>query len=82
MRRLSGRAASENDMNTQEFAEVDDAQIQQFEQDWLKPKTDIPGLYLTGQDIVSCGIAGALISAVVTSSVMNRRNMIKEIASA
>lgn len=47
----------------------------------VKP-SGIRNLYLTGQDIVSCGIAGALISAVVTANVMTGHNMIKKIASA
>ncbi len=38
-----------------------------FEQDWLKPKTTIPGLYLTGQDVVSCGVVGAMLAGVGTS---------------
>ncbi|PID43333.1 MAG: FAD-dependent oxidoreductase [Gammaproteobacteria bacterium] len=38
-----------------------------FEQDWLKPKTRIPGLYLTGQDVVSCGVVGAMMAGVGTS---------------
>jgi phytoene dehydrogenase-like protein len=40
---------------------------QRFEQDWLKPKTDIPGLYLTGQDIVSCGVVGAMVGGLLTA---------------
>ena len=38
-----------------------------FEQDWLKPKTEIPGLYLTGQDIVSCGVTGAMVGGLLTA---------------
>ena len=38
-----------------------------FKQDWLRPKTDIPGLYLTGQDIMTCGVAGGLISGLLTT---------------
>ena len=38
-----------------------------FEQDWLKPKTRIPGLYLTGQDIMTCGVAGAMIGGLLTT---------------
>ncbi len=38
-----------------------------FEQEWLNPKTKIPGLYLTGQDIVSCGVVGALMSGMMTT---------------
>ena len=38
-----------------------------FEQDWLRPKTKIKGLYLTGQDIMSCGVAGAMMGGFTTS---------------
>jgi phytoene dehydrogenase-like protein len=40
---------------------------QRFEQDWLKPRTDIPGLYLTGQDILTCGVVGAMIGGLLTA---------------
>jgi all-trans-retinol 13,14-reductase len=39
-----------------------------FTQDWLRPKTSIPGLYLTGQDITSCGVSGALAAGALTAS--------------
>ncbi len=35
-----------------------------FEQTWLRPKTSIPGLYLTGQDVLSCGVVGAMLAGV------------------
>jgi all-trans-retinol 13,14-reductase len=38
-----------------------------FEQDWLRPKTSIPGLYLTGQDVLTCGVGGAMMSGVMTA---------------
>lgn len=38
-----------------------------FEQSWLRPETKIPGLYLTGQDVLSCGIGGAMMAGVMTS---------------
>lgn len=38
-----------------------------FEQDWLKPKTRIPGLYLTGQDIMTCGVVGGMIGGLLTT---------------
>ncbi len=41
---------------------------QRFEQDWLKPETEIPGLYLTGQDILSCGVVGAMIAGLLTAT--------------
>ncbi len=38
-----------------------------FTQAWLRPKSRIDGLYLTGQDIMSCGVAGAMFAGVVTA---------------
>ncbi|MDO8330601.1 MAG: NAD(P)/FAD-dependent oxidoreductase [Fluviicoccus sp.] len=38
-----------------------------FSQSWLTPKTKIPGLYLTGQDILSCGVVGAMMGGVLTA---------------
>jgi len=40
---------------------------ERFQQDWLKPKTALPGLYLTGQDVISCGVVGALMAGMVTA---------------
>ncbi|MDP4548053.1 NAD(P)/FAD-dependent oxidoreductase [Marinobacter sp. MDS2] len=40
---------------------------ERFEQRWLRPKTDIPGLYLTGQDILTCGLVGAMIGGLITT---------------
>lgn len=44
-----------------------------FEQRWLTPKTSIPGLYLTGQDIITCGVAGAMIGGLVTAVAVSGR---------
>lgn len=38
-----------------------------FEQTWLQPKTSIKGLYLTGQDVLSCGVVGALLAGLLTA---------------
>ncbi|GAA5525268.1 Phytoene desaturase (lycopene-forming) [Microbulbifer aestuariivivens] len=38
-----------------------------FQQQWLRPQTRIRGLYLTGQDIMSCGVAGAMYGGVVAA---------------
>lgn len=40
---------------------------ERFNQDWLKPKTEIQGLWLTGQDVLSCGVVGAMMSGVLTA---------------
>lgn len=50
-----------------------------FAQDWLKPRTPIKGLYLTGQDICTAGVCGALFSGVLTTSAILGRNMITRI---
>jgi len=36
--------------------------------DWLRPETHIENLFLTGQDICTLGITGALMSGVITTS--------------
>jgi all-trans-retinol 13,14-reductase len=41
---------------------------ERFEQDWLRPKTTIPGLWLTGQDILTCGVTGAMMAGLVTTT--------------
>lgn len=38
-----------------------------FKQSWLQPKSKIPGLWLTGQDVLSCGVAGAMIAGLLTA---------------
>ncbi len=38
-----------------------------FRQDWLGPRTRIPGLWLTGQDVMSCGVVGAMMGGVMTT---------------
>lgn len=40
---------------------------QRFEQEWLKPKTTIKGLYLTGQDVLTCGVVGAMVAGFITA---------------
>lgn len=50
-----------------------------FRQKWLRPHTPVKDLYLTGQDIVTDGIAGALMSGVLTTSAVLRRNVVKDI---
>ena len=43
----------------------------------LRPETSIPGLYLSGQDIMTAGFSGAMFGGVMTASkVLNRNCMI------
>ncbi len=50
-----------------------------FRQNFLRPKTKIKGLYLTGQDIVTAGVGAALFSGLITASAITRINFIKKI---
>lgn len=61
-------------LTTQHFMNYQDGEIYgidhspaRFEQEFLRPRTPISGLYLTGQDIATCGIAGALFGGVLTA---------------
>lgn len=47
-----------------------------FAQSWLRPRTPISGLYLTGADVVSAGVGGALFGGVLTASTILRRNLL------
>jgi len=46
----------------------------------LRPETDVPGLYLTGQDILSCGFTGALFAGVVSAQAILGRNVLSDLA--
>jgi all-trans-retinol 13,14-reductase len=39
-----------------------------FEARWLKPRTPIAGLYLTGADICTAGVAGAMFGGILAAS--------------
>ncbi len=50
---------------------------ERFRQRWLKPRTEIKNLYLTGQDIVTVGVGGAMMSGFMTSSAILKHNPLK-----
>lgn len=50
-----------------------------FQQELLRPQTPIRGLYLTGQDIATCGVAGALMGGVLSASTILKRNLLGQI---
>ncbi len=52
-----------------------------FRQEFLKPRTPIKGLYLTGQDIVTAGVGGALFAGVITASAITGTNFISKLKS-
>lgn len=39
---------------------------ERLKQDWLRPRTKIPGLWLTGQDVLTCGVTGAMMAGLIT----------------
>ena len=47
-----------------------DHTVERFRQDWLGPRTRIPGLWLTGQDTLTCGVTGAMMSGLLTTMAM------------
>jgi hypothetical protein len=41
---------------------------QRMRQRWLRPKSRVPGLWLTGQDIMSCGVSGAMMGGLASAT--------------
>ncbi len=50
-----------------------------FEHRFLNPRTPIKNLWLTGQDIVTAGIGGALSAGLITASAIGKKNYIGKI---
>lgn len=46
---------------------------ERFNLQWLKPKTPIQNFYLTGQDVCSCGITGALVGGYLSAYAISPR---------
>jgi all-trans-retinol 13,14-reductase len=73
-------------VSTRHFAAYDHGEIyglehspQRFREKALTPRTPIKGLFLTGQDVCTAGIAGALMGAALAASAILGRNLINEI---
>ena len=45
----------------------------------LRPHTPIAGLFLTGSDICTAGVGGALMGGMLTATAITRRNMISAV---
>ena len=45
----------------------------------LRPETDVPGLYITGQDAMMCGFTGGLFGGALCASQVLRRNVLGDI---
>lgn len=73
-------------LSTQHFVNYEKGEIyglehtpDRFRQRFLKPKTPINNFYLTGQDVATAGIGGALLSSVLTIKAMTGVNVFKKI---
>jgi len=51
---------------------------QRFAQHWLRPRTPIAGLYLTGADICSAGVVGALMGGLLCASAVLQKNALDQ----
>jgi all-trans-retinol 13,14-reductase len=73
-------------LTTQHFVNYDKGEIygldhspQRFRQRFLQPRTPIKNFYLTGQDIVTAGVGGALFSGVLTATAMTGTNVLNKV---
>jgi all-trans-retinol 13,14-reductase len=73
-------------LTTQHFVNYEKGEIygldhspQRFRQPFLQPRTPIRNFYLTGQDIVTAGVGGALFSGVLTASAMTGTNIMNKV---
>lgn len=44
----------------------------------LRPETSIAGLYLTGQDVATCGLVGSMLGGLLTTSAILKRNVLMD----
>ncbi len=50
-----------------------------YQQRWLRPRTPIKGLYLTGADVVSAGLMGAMMGGFVCTSAVVNGNVLGQV---
>lgn len=73
-------------LTTQHFVNYKEGEIygldhspSRFRQSFLKPRTPIKNFYLTGQDIVTAGVGGALFSGVLSAKAITGKNVLKKL---
>jgi all-trans-retinol 13,14-reductase len=74
-------------LSTRHFSGYDEGEIYglehtpaRFRARALRPQTGLKGFYLTGQDVCTAGVAGALFGAVLSTSAILGRNLLGEIS--
>lgn len=50
-----------------------------YEQRWLRPRTPIKGLFLTGADVVSAGVMAAMMGGMICSSAVLKGNVLAQV---
>ena len=50
-----------------------------YQQRWLRPRTPIKGLYLTGADVVSAGLVGGMMGGFVCASAVLKGNVLGQV---
>jgi all-trans-retinol 13,14-reductase len=53
---------------------------ERFRLNCLGPRTHVPGLYLTGADVTTAGVTGAMMGGVLSVSAILRRNLMAVVA--
>jgi len=73
-------------LTTQHFVNYEKGEIyglnhtpSRFRQSFLKPRTPIKNFYLTGHDIATAGIGGALFSGVLTATAITGKSVLKTV---
>lgn len=76
-------------LTTRHFVNYDKGEIygiehgpDRFELPFLRPRTPIKGFYLTGQDIVTVGVGGALFAGLLTAAAITKKNLVKKVMEA
>ena len=52
---------------------------ERFRLKWLRAKTPVKNLYMTGQDVITVGVGGALFSGIIAGAAMMKKNFISKI---
>lgn len=76
-------------LTTRHFVNYDRGEIygiehtpDRFRLKFLRPHTPVKNFFLTGQDIVTVGIGGALVSGLLTAAAITRKNLMKKVMAA